>query len=52
MTPVPAMTRRAKIVERMVDLPQLTPLGEVWSYNNAAFYIAGWVIEIASGKTY
>ncbi len=24
-------------VERMADLPQLTPLGAVWSYNNAAF---------------
>lgn len=48
----PGDDARAKIVERMVDLPQLTPLGKVWSYNNAAFYIAGRVIEIASGKTY
>jgi CubicO group peptidase (beta-lactamase class C family) len=48
----PGDDARAKIVERMVDLPQLTPLGEVWSYNNAAFYIAGRVLEIASGKTY
>jgi len=48
----PGDDARAKIVERMVDLPQLTPLGEVWSYNNSAFYIAGRVIEVVSGLTY
>jgi CubicO group peptidase (beta-lactamase class C family) len=41
-----------KIVASLVDLPQLTPLGEVWSYNNAAFYVAGRLVEIASGKPY
>lgn len=41
-----------KMVDRVGRLPQLTPLGEIWSYNNAGFYIAGRVIEIITGKTY
>jgi len=41
-----------KVVERMVNLPQETPLGEIWSYNNAGFYLAGRLVEIASGKSY
>jgi len=36
----------------MADLPQLTPLGTVLSYNNAAFSLAGRVIEAVTGKTY
>jgi CubicO group peptidase (beta-lactamase class C family) len=39
-------------VARMATLPQLTPLGTVWSYNNAAFSLAGRVIEAATGQTY
>jgi CubicO group peptidase (beta-lactamase class C family) len=39
-------------VERMAELPQLTPLGSVWSYNNAAFSLAGRVIEALTGGTY
>ncbi len=39
-------------VERMAELPQLTPLGTVWSYNNAAFSLAGRVIEALTGTTY
>ncbi len=31
---------------------QLTPLGKVWSYNNAGFYIAGRIIEHVTKKTY
>lgn len=42
----------AKIVANMAELPQLTPLGEVWSYNNAAFYLAGHIIETVTGKSY
>jgi CubicO group peptidase (beta-lactamase class C family) len=42
----------AKMVAALVDLPQLTPLGEVWSYNNATFYVAGWLVEIVTGKPY
>jgi CubicO group peptidase (beta-lactamase class C family) len=43
-------------LERMVAdlerLPQLTPLGEVWSYNNAGFYLAGRVIEVIAAEPY
>ncbi|MCW3055058.1 MAG: penicillin-binding protein beta-lactamase class, partial [Chthonomonadales bacterium] len=42
----------AQIVARVADLPQLTPLGEVWSYNNAGFYLAGRVIEVVTGKPF
>jgi CubicO group peptidase (beta-lactamase class C family) len=42
----------ARMVDSVAELPQLTPLGEIWSYNNAGFYIAGRVIEVLSGKTY
>ena len=31
----------AKAVARMAEIEQLTPLGEVWSYNNAGFYLVG-----------
>ena len=41
-----------KIVKRLADTPQLTPLGEVWSYNNSGFYVAGRVVEVVSGKVY
>jgi CubicO group peptidase (beta-lactamase class C family) len=36
----------------MAQLPQLTPLGTVWSYNNAALALAGRVIEVLTEKTY
>jgi CubicO group peptidase (beta-lactamase class C family) len=39
-----------KIVSRMEKLPQITPLGEVWSYNNAGFYLAARVLEVIAGK--
>ncbi len=42
----------AIIVGRMADLPQWTPLGQIPSYNNAAFYLAGRVLEVVTGKTY
>jgi CubicO group peptidase (beta-lactamase class C family) len=42
----------AKYVAAMAELPQITPLGAVWSYNNAAFSLAGRVIEVVTGKTY
>jgi CubicO group peptidase (beta-lactamase class C family) len=41
-----------RMVAALAEQPQLTPLGEVWSYNNAAFYIAGRVIEVVTGKTF
>ncbi|MGQ0732238.1 MAG: serine hydrolase domain-containing protein [Acidobacteriota bacterium] len=33
------------------DLPQLAPPGEVWSYNNAGFGVAGRIIEVVAGKS-
>jgi CubicO group peptidase (beta-lactamase class C family) len=42
----------AKFVALMAQLPQLTPLGTVWSYNNAALALAGRVIEVLTEKTY
>jgi CubicO group peptidase (beta-lactamase class C family) len=39
-------------VQKMRDLPQLTPLGEVWHYNNAAFGLAGRVVEVVTGQTF
>jgi CubicO group peptidase (beta-lactamase class C family) len=42
----------ARYVRLLADLPQLTPLGTVWSYNNAGFSIAGRVIERIMRTTY
>ena len=42
----------ARMVADMVALPQLTPLGKIWSYNNASFYLAGRVIEVVTGKPF
>jgi len=36
----------------MAELPQLAPLGAVWSYSNSGFYLAGRVVEVATGKSY
>ena len=36
----------------MVKLPQLTPVGRLFSYNNAALSLAGRVIEVVAGSTY
>lgn len=35
----------AEFVRRLARLPQLTPLGSVWAYNNAGFCVAGRVVE-------
>lgn len=42
----------AIVVGRMHALAQETPLGAVWSYNNAGFYIAGRVLEVLTGQTF
>jgi CubicO group peptidase (beta-lactamase class C family) len=42
----------ARMSDALVTLPQLTPLGEVWSYNNAGFYLAGRVLEVIAEKPY
>ena len=41
-----------RMVADLVRLPQLAPLGELWSYNNAGFYLAGRVIEVVTGEVY
>jgi len=42
----------ARFIARLPEAEQLTPLGELWSYNNAGFYLAGRVIEAVTGKPY
>jgi len=42
----------ARYVAGMAELPQLTPPGEVFHYNNAAVALAGHVLEVATGSTY
>ena len=42
----------ARYVAAMKQLPQLTPLGQVFAYNNAAFEVAGRLIELLTGKPY
>ncbi|HEY3560191.1 MAG TPA: serine hydrolase [Kribbella sp.] len=39
-------------VAGMTKVPQLTPLGKVFSYNNAAIGVAGRIIEVVTGKPY
>jgi CubicO group peptidase (beta-lactamase class C family) len=36
----------------MARLPQLTPLGTTFAYNNAAVVLAGHLVELAGGQTY
>lgn len=42
----------AKMVKDIAHLPQIQPLGTIWSYNNTGFNIASRVIEIVTGLTY
>lgn len=42
----------ARYVESCGGLRQLSPLGELFSYGNSGFVIAGRVIEMATGQTY
>ena len=42
----------ARYMAEMVDLEQLAPLGTAWSYNNAGFCLAGYVIEQVTGQSY
>ncbi|WP_299433378.1 serine hydrolase domain-containing protein [uncultured Meiothermus sp.] len=41
-----------KYVAGVDKMPQITPLGSLWHYNNAGFGIAGRVIEVLTGKTF
>jgi len=42
----------AKMVKEISKLPQVMPLGKIWSYNNAGFNIASRLIEVVTGKPY
>lgn len=42
----------ADFVASMARLPQLTPPGEVFAYNNAGLCVAGRIIEVVTGMTY
>ena len=42
----------AQYIKAVQTMPQVTPLGKYWSYNNAAFSIAGRVIEVVSGQVF
>jgi CubicO group peptidase (beta-lactamase class C family) len=43
---------QAKMLNEIAKLPQFTPLGEVWSYCNTGFNIAGRLIEVITGQSY
>ncbi|HEY6958603.1 MAG TPA: serine hydrolase domain-containing protein [Candidatus Limnocylindria bacterium] len=42
----------ARYVDAMVELEQLTPLGEIWHYSNSSFTVLGRIIEVVTGGTY
>ncbi|MDQ2786237.1 MAG: beta-lactamase family protein [Chloroflexota bacterium] len=42
----------AKMMAAMADVPQVAPLGTLWSYNNAGFALAGRVIEVLTGQPF
>lgn len=42
----------ARYVAEMAGLPQVVPVGAIWSYNNAGFGLAGRIIEVVTGQTY
>jgi CubicO group peptidase (beta-lactamase class C family) len=41
-----------KMVKDIAKLPQVQPLGTIWSYNNTGFNIAARVIEVVTGQPY
>jgi CubicO group peptidase (beta-lactamase class C family) len=41
-----------KMVKDIARLPQVQPLGTLWSYNNTGFNVAARIIEIVTGKPY
>src|SRR5262249_6062912 len=42
----------ARYVGALPGLKQVTPVGARWSYNNAAFNVAGRVMEVAAGQPF
>jgi CubicO group peptidase (beta-lactamase class C family) len=41
-----------KMVKDIAKLPQIQPLGKIWSYNNTGFNVASRIIEIVTKKPY
>jgi CubicO group peptidase (beta-lactamase class C family) len=41
-----------KMVRDIAQLPQVQPLGTIWSYNNTGFNVASRIIEIVTKKSY
>jgi CubicO group peptidase (beta-lactamase class C family) len=41
-----------KMVRDIAKLPQIQPLGTIWSYNNTGFNVASHIIEIVTKKPY
>ena len=41
-----------RVLGELAELPQLAPLGEIWSYCNSGFYVAGRVLEVLTGKPF
>ncbi len=42
----------ARFTDQMADLAQQTPVGRIYSYNNAALVLAGRILEVVTGKPY
>jgi CubicO group peptidase (beta-lactamase class C family) len=42
----------ARVTAKLASLPQLTPLGALFSYSNSGFYVAGRTLEVVTGKPY
>lgn len=42
----------ARFVAELAENPQIAPLGQFFSYNNAAVIVAGRLIEVVTGQTY
>ena len=42
----------AKMVKDIARLPQVQPLGTIWSYNNTGFHVASRLVEVVTGKSY
>lgn len=41
-----------KMVKDIAHLPQIQPLGKIWSYNNTGFNVASRIIEVVTKKSY
>lgn len=41
-----------KMVKDMASLPQIQPLGTIWSYNNTGFNVASRIIEVVTKKPF